>query len=282
MVSRGWHSAATWQMHALQRRTYLTLNAGVNVRSAPNGDLVAKTSVVTDVVYDAGRTCEYAVEATFTDADGAAVVLQGVSAVDRIWLPVVWEGEPAWVADVVVAGVEVPLSVTGSAWIDEQQRPPFMNPCPHCPFSTEETTVWPCPPIHPYPADTILRMALQAANELNPPEVEPAELTTAQLKRFLLRNWTIAAKGYWGYSQQGRGVFFIFKYGALPDKIAWDQVTGMYLPAYLVADLGRGSELAPAPTARKLAEMVAASDPGAWRGCLHRQPGMGNSGRRCN
>ena len=45
--------------------------------------------------------------------------------------------------------------------------------------------------------------------------------------------------------------------GALPDKIAWDQVTGIYLPAHLVADLGRGSELAPAPTAHKLAEMVA-------------------------
>lgn len=118
-------------------------------------------------------------------------------------------------------------------------------------------------PTHsPYAADTILRMALQAANTINPPAQEPQELTTPQLKRFLLRNWTeIAAKGYWGYSQQGRGAFFLFVRGALPEKIAWDQVTGIYLPAHLVADLGRGSELAPAPTAHKLAEMVAAYDP---------------------
>jgi hypothetical protein len=49
--------------------------------------------------------------------------------------------------------------------------------------------------------------------------------------------------------------------GALPEKIAWDQVTGIYLPAHLVAELHRGSDLAPAPTAHKLAEMVAAYDP---------------------
>ena len=49
--------------------------------------------------------------------------------------------------------------------------------------------------------------------------------------------------------------------GALPDKIAWDQVTGVYMSAHLVADLSRGSELAPAPTVQKLAEMVAAYDP---------------------
>jgi alpha-tubulin suppressor-like RCC1 family protein len=91
----------------LQRRTYLTLNAGVNVRSTPNGELVAKTNAVTEVVYDAARTLENAVEATFTDADGVAVVLQGVNAANRVWLPVLWEDEPAWVADVVVAGVAV-------------------------------------------------------------------------------------------------------------------------------------------------------------------------------
>ena len=114
----------------------------------------------------------------------------------------------------------------------------------------------------PYPADTILRMALQAANTVNPLAQEPQELTTPQIKRFLLRNWTeIAAKGYWGYTNQRRGALFLFVRGALPDKIAWDQVTGIYLPAHLVADLSRGSELAPAPTAHKLAEMVAAYDP---------------------
>lgn len=92
----------------LQQRTYLTINAGVNVRSAPNGDLVATTGAVTDVLYDAGRTLDEAVEeATFIAADGTEVVLQGVSVVNRVWLPVLWENEPAWVADVVVSGVAV-------------------------------------------------------------------------------------------------------------------------------------------------------------------------------
>ena len=102
-------------------------------------------------------------------------------------------------------------------------------------------------------------MALEAANTVNLPAQVPQKLATAQIKRFLLRDWTeiAAAKGYWGYGTQGRGAFFIFVRGTLPDKIAWDQVTGIYLPAYLVEDLGRGSELAPAPTAHMLAEMTA-------------------------
>ena len=113
----------------------------------------------------------------------------------------------------------------------------------------------------PYPADAILRMALHAADAVNPPAQAPQELSTPQIKRFLLRNWQeIAAKAYWGYNNQQRGALVIFVRGALPDKIAWDKVTGLYLPAHLVVDLGRGSELAPAPTAHKLAEMVATYD----------------------
>jgi alpha-tubulin suppressor-like RCC1 family protein len=91
----------------LQQRTYLTIKSGVNVRSAPNGDLLTTTAAMTDVLYDAGRPLDDAVDVTFTDIDGAEVVLQGVSAANRIWLPVLWEEEPAWVADVVVSGVAV-------------------------------------------------------------------------------------------------------------------------------------------------------------------------------
>lgn len=118
-------------------------------------------------------------------------------------------------------------------------------------------------PTHPpYPADTILRMALHAAGQVNPPAQAPQELNTPQLKHFLLRNWgEIAAKAYWGYTNQGRGALFVFVRGALPPRIAWDQVTGVYLPAHLVADLSRGSDLAPAPTVRSMAGMVAAYDP---------------------
>ena len=113
-----------------------------------------------------------------------------------------------------------------------------------------------------FAADIILRTALQAADEVDPPAEEPQELTTEQVERFLFRNWQeIAAKGYWGFSKQGRGAFFVFVRGALPAKLAWNEVTGIYLPAHLVDDLRGGSELVPAPTARKLAEMVAAYNP---------------------
>ncbi len=40
-----------------------------------------------------------------------------------------------------------------------------------------------------FAADTILRTALRAADEVDPPAEEPQELTTEQVERFLIRNW---------------------------------------------------------------------------------------------
>ena len=80
---------------------------------------------------------------------------------------------------------------------------------------------------------------MQAADEVDPPAEEPQELTSEQVERSVTRYWKeITAKGYGGFATQGRG--------ALPAKLAWNEVTGIYLPA---------------PAARKLAEMVTAYNP---------------------
>ena len=91
----------------LQQRTFITLKSGVNVRTEPNGALLATTTATTDVIYDTGRDLDEPVDVAFTDAEGVEVVLPGVNAAGRVWLPVLWEEEPAWVADVVVSGVAV-------------------------------------------------------------------------------------------------------------------------------------------------------------------------------
>lgn len=91
----------------VQQRIFITLESGVNVRTEPNGALLATTTATTDVIYDTGRDLDEPVDAAFTDADGVEVLLPGVNAAGRVWLPVLWEEEPAWVADVVVSGVAV-------------------------------------------------------------------------------------------------------------------------------------------------------------------------------
>lgn len=89
----------------LQQQTMLVLRAGVNLRDAPNGEIVGQTSAETEVVYDAARVPADAAESTLPAEDGSEVVLTGVNAVERVWLPVIWEDQEAWVADVVVEQV---------------------------------------------------------------------------------------------------------------------------------------------------------------------------------
>ena len=87
---------------ALQQKTVLVLKAGVNLRDAPNGEVLGKTSAESEVEYDAGRVMSAPAEATLSGDDGSTVVLQGAAAAGRVWLPVRWEDQEAWVADVVV------------------------------------------------------------------------------------------------------------------------------------------------------------------------------------
>lgn len=88
-----------------QQQTLLVLRAGVNLRDAPNGEIVGQTTAETEVVYDAARVPAGAAETTLAAIDGSEVVLTGASAVERVWLPVLWEEQEAWVSDVVVEQV---------------------------------------------------------------------------------------------------------------------------------------------------------------------------------
>lgn len=89
----------------LQRQTLLVLRAGVNLRDAPNGEIVGQTAAETEVIYDAARVPAAAAETVLPTEEGGEVTLTGASAVDRVWLPVLWEEQEAWVADVVVEQV---------------------------------------------------------------------------------------------------------------------------------------------------------------------------------
>lgn len=101
---------------------YLSIKSGSNIRAEPNGTVLQKANANTFVQYDPARATKIE-EPVEVKPDGAieGATLLATRIGDVNWIPVLLDGESAWVGDIVVEGTLYPGAL-GSLLLKERTQ----------------------------------------------------------------------------------------------------------------------------------------------------------------